>query len=50
MKISYKHLIDNIKEKPDISDISRKLFQLGHEHETSKNIFDMELTPNRGDC
>ena len=50
MKISYKHLINNIKEKPDISDISKKLFQLGHEHEISKNIFDMELTPNRGDC
>jgi len=30
--------------------LSDKLFQLGHEHEIEENIFDMELTPNRGDC
>ena len=50
MKISYKHLVDNIKEKPNINDLSEKLFQLGHEHEIEKNIFDFEFTPNRGDC
>ena len=43
MKISYKHLVDNIKEKPNINDLSEKLFQLGHEHEIEKDIFDFEL-------
>ncbi len=50
MKISYKHLINNIITKPSLSDLSGKLFQLGHEHEVSNNIFDFEFTPNRGDC
>jgi phenylalanyl-tRNA synthetase beta chain len=26
------------------------LFQIGHEHEIYGDIFDMEFTPNRGDC
>jgi phenylalanyl-tRNA synthetase beta chain len=30
--------------------LSEKLFQLGHEHEIHGDLFDMELTPNRGDC
>ena len=47
MKISTKHLISKIKQKPDITDLSQKLFQLGHEHEISENIIDLELTPNR---
>ncbi len=50
MKIAYKHLIRGIKSKPSIADISSKLFQLGHEHEVNNKIFNMELTPNRGDC
>ena len=50
MKISYKHLINNIITKRSLSDLSGKLFQLGHEHEVSNNIFDFEFTPNRGDC
>ena len=50
MKIFYKHLVNNIDPKPSLSDLSEKLFQLGHEHEISNNIFDFELTPNRGDC
>ena len=50
MKISYKHLVEYIKSKPDINDLSEKLFQLGHEHKIEENIFDMEFTPNRGDC
>lgn len=51
MKIAYKHIIENIKERPDIDDLSNKLFQLGHEHEITENgIFEMEFTPNRGDC
>ena len=50
MKINYKDLLSFISEKPSKEDLSQKLFQLGHEHEISGDIFDMELTPNRGDC
>ena len=50
MKVAYKHLVNFIPSRPSIDDISEKLFQLGHEHEINKGIFDMELTPNRGDC
>lgn len=50
MKVAYSHLIKFIPCKPSLSDISEKFFQLGHEHEIHNNIFDMELTPNRGDC
>jgi len=49
MKISYKHLSSFI---PDTSmdNISDALFQLGHEHDIKKDVFDIEFTPNRGDC
>ena len=50
MKISYNHLIKHISNKPDIIDLSEKLFHLGHEHEINEGIFDIEFTPNRGDC
>lgn len=50
MKIFYKHIVDHINDKPDKRDLSEKLFQLGHEHEIDGDIFDFELTPNRGDC
>jgi phenylalanyl-tRNA synthetase beta chain len=50
MKIAYNHLVNHIQEKPSMEMISEKLFQLGHEHEIHGNIFDMEFTPNRGDC
>ncbi len=50
MKISYKHLTENMLDKPSIEDISNKLFQLGHEHDITDEIFDIEFTPNRGDC
>ena len=50
MKIAYKHLLENIIENPSIEEISDCLYQLGHEHEIEENIFDMEFTPNRGDC
>lgn len=50
MKVSYKHLVNFIPSNPNIDDISQKLFQLGHEHDIQGNIFDMEFTPNRGDC
>ena len=50
MKIAYKHVIDLLKEKPTIDELSDNLFQLGHEHEIENEIFDIEITPNRGDC
>jgi phenylalanyl-tRNA synthetase beta chain len=50
MKIVYQDLINHLAEKPSKELLSEKLFQLGHEHEISGDIFDMELTPNRGDC
>lgn len=50
MKIVYRDLLSLLSEKPSKELLSKKLFQLGHEHEIHGNIFDMELTPNRGDC
>ena len=50
MKIAYSHLVQHIEENPSIEQISDSLFQLGHEHEIDGGIFDMEFTPNRGDC
>ena len=50
MKIPYKHIVKNINSNPSIEELSDRLFQLGHEHEIFDEIFDMELTPNRGDC
>ena len=39
MKIAYKHLVKNIIGNPSVEEISDHLFQLGHEHEIEKNIF-----------
>ncbi len=50
MKIPYKHIVQRIDSNPDIQEISDKLFQLGHEHEIFDEIFNIEFTPNRGDC
>ena len=50
MKIPYKHIIKCIHSKPSIEDISARLFQLGHEHHIDEEIFNIEFTPNRGDC
>ena len=50
MKFIYKDLLNFLKEQPSKEDLSKKLFQLGHEHEIYGDIFDMEITPNRGDC
>ena len=50
MKLVYTDLINFLSEKPSKNLLSEKLFQLGHEHEVHGDIFDMELTPNRGDC
>ena len=50
MKILYKHLQSYIKSNPNQNDISERLFQLGHENEYKDGIYDIEFTPNRGDC
>ena len=50
MKIAFTHLIDCIEENPSIEEVSSRLFQLGHEHEIESGIFNIEFTPNRGDC
>ena len=50
MKILYQDLLNFFAEKPSKELLSEKLFQLGHEHEIDGDIFEMELTPNRGDC
>tara|TARA_B100000768_G_scaffold179330_1_gene196798 strand:- start:283 stop:2193 length:1911 start_codon:yes stop_codon:yes gene_type:complete len=50
MKIAYSNLVNQIEENPSIEILSDNLFQLGHEHEIEGNIFNMEFTPNRGDC
>ena len=50
MKILYQDLLKFLAEKPSKQLLSEKLFQLGHEHDIDEDIFEMELTPNRGDC
>jgi len=50
MKIAYSHIVKFIKEAPSIERLSESLFHLGHEHEVIDGVFDMEFTPNRGDC
>ena len=50
MKIVYSHLLNHLNKKPALDELSELLFQLGHEHEVIDEIFDIELTPNRGDC
>ena len=50
MEIHYDHLVKFFKSKPKLNEISDSLLQLGHEHELSNKTFDIEFTPNRGDC
>ena len=50
MKIAYKHLLQFLDENPSEIEVSEKLFQLGHENTIQNGIFDIEFTPNRGDC
>ncbi len=50
MKFIYQDLLKFLAKKPSKELLSEKLFQLGHEHEINGEIFEMELTPNRGDC
>ena len=50
MKFHYQHLKEFLKKAPSKTELSEILFQLGHENEIEGEIFDLELTPNRGDC
>lgn len=50
MKIPYKLIQERLDLNPSIDQLSDILFQLGHEHEIKNNVFEMEFTPNRGDC
>jgi phenylalanyl-tRNA synthetase beta chain len=50
MKIVYSHLLNLLEQQPKLKELSDLLFQLGHEHEIDGEVFDMEITPNRGDC
>ena len=50
MKIVAPHLLNFLKKKPKLDELSNRLFQLGHEHEIEGQILDLEITPNRGDC
>ena len=50
MKFHYQHLIELLKKTPTKAELSEILFQLGHENEIEGEIFNLELTPNRGDC
>lgn len=50
MKFIYKDILRFLDGEPSKESLSEKLFQLGHEHEVENDIYDMELTPNRGDC
>ena len=49
-----KALIEDLKARiidPISTDeLSKLLFQLGHENETHNKIIDIDITPNRGDC
>ena len=50
MKIACRDLVSLLSDDPSVSEVSEKLFQLGHEHEINGEFFELELTPNRGDC
>ena len=50
MKILFSHLKKFLPDNITINTISDSLFRLGHEHEIDKEIFDIEFTPNKGDC
>ena len=43
MKIHSDHLLRFIKSKPSLDEISKNLFQLGHEHDLIEGIFDFEF-------
>ena len=42
MKIIAQQLLEYFKNKPKVSELSERLFQLGHEHELNKGILDFD--------
>ena len=50
MIVSKNHLKRFLKKDFDDEELSSALFQLGHENEIVKDLIDIEITPNRGDC
>jgi len=50
MKALLSDLKERIKSPISTEDLSKLLFQLGHENDIHKNIIDIDITPNRGDC
>ncbi len=50
MRFSYQNIISFLKDNPSKEALSEKLFQLGHEHDLIGDIYDIDFTPNRGDC
>lgn len=50
MKIHKSHLLKYFDQKLSEKDLSDALFKLGHEHEIENDLFEFEITPNRGDC
>ena len=50
MKILKSHLKSFIKQEITDYELSNLLNQLGHENEFNNKFFDLDITPNRGDC
>ena len=50
MNFHIKHLQRFIEREIAENDLSEVLFQLGHENNFKDGFFELELTPNRGDC
>ena len=50
MKALVSDLKARIKDPISTEDLSKLLFQLGHENDIYNNIIDIDITPNRGDC
>lgn len=50
MNFHIKHLQRFIEREITENDLSEVLFQLGHENNFKDGFFELELTPNRGDC
>ena len=43
MKFIYQDILRFLSDQPSKDDLSKKLFQLGHEHEIDGEIFDVEI-------
>ena len=50
MRFSIKSIQEGLNKNLSSSELSELLFQLGHENEIDKDVIDIEITPNRGDC